>query len=288
MIQYLCNLQHGGGKMNFGKIKLAGTDLDGTLFTDEKKIDSRTKSAIKNAHKKGMQIIPVTGRPLSGLSKEITDIKEIEYAITNNGAQIIDLKTNNPIYSRQIDNETSLKIIKKADDLNTVFEVFTGGFGYLTSKSMDNYMKTHGETPVGIYIKNSRKIIDNIYDFVEKNECNIDEIFITISDETMQKEIENMLDEFENIQYWSIFGKFIEVTHKDADKGKAFKYLADYLKINLADTIAFGDGENDISLLKTAGISVSMANAEPCVKEIATLATASNNDFGVAKILEQI
>ena len=109
--------------MDFGKIKLAGIDLDGTLFTNDKKIDKRTKTAIKNAHKKGVLIVPVTGRPFSGLSNEITDMKEIKYAVTNNGAEIIDLKTNKPIYSRQIDNKTSLEIIKKAEDLGTVFEL---------------------------------------------------------------------------------------------------------------------------------------------------------------------
>lgn len=274
--------------MDLKNIRLAGIDLDGTLFTSEKNIDNRTKKAIKNAHKKSVQIVPVTGRPFLGLSNEITDIKEIEYAVTNNGAEIINLKTKKPIYSRQIDNKTALEIIKKADELNTVFEVFTDGFGYLTAETMSNYMNIHGTTPVGAYIKNSRKIVDNVFDFVKSNECKIDEIFITVPNKETQKALETLLDKYDNIQYWSIFGSFIEVTHKEADKGKAFSYLADFLSINLADTIAFGDGENDISLLKTAGISVSMANAKPCVKEITTLTTTSNDDFGVAKILEQI
>lgn len=274
--------------MNFGKIKLAGIDLDGTLFTNDKRIDERTKAAIKNAHKKGVQIVPVTGRPFSGLSAEITNIKEIEYAITNNGAEIIDLKTKKPIYSRQISNKTSLEIIRKADELNTVFEVFTGGFGYLTAPTMENYMQIHGTTPVGTYIKNSRKIVDSVFDFVKSNACKTDEIFITIESKETQKALEAMLGKYDNIQYWSIFGKFIEVTHKEADKGKAFAYLADFLDIDLADTIAFGDGENDISLLKSAGISVSMENAEPCVKDITDITTSSNNHCGVAEILEQI
>lgn len=274
--------------MDFSKIKLAGMDLDGTLFTNDKKIDERTKTAIKNAHKKGVRLVPVTGRPFSGLSNEITAVKEIEYAITNNGAEIIDLKTKKPIYSRQIDNKTSLEIIRKAEELNAVFEIFSGGFGYLTAPTMENYMRMHGTTPVGTYIKNSRKIIDNVFDFAKNNACKTDEIFITIENEETQKTLEAILNKYDNIQYWSIFGKFIEVTHKDADKGKAFAYLADLLGIDLSDTIAFGDGENDISLLKSAGISVSMENAEPCVKDITDITTSSNNHFGVAEILEKI
>lgn len=274
--------------MVFSNIKLAGTDLDGTLFTDDKKIDERTKAAIKNAHKKGVHIVPVTGRPFMGLSDEITNIKEIEYAITNNGAEIIDLKTGDPLYSRQIDTKTSLEIIKKAEEFDTDFEVFSGGFGYLTKNTMNNYMKIHGTSPVGTYIKKSRKIVDGIYDFIKSNSLKTDEIFITIKNEEMQKAFETVLDKFDDVQYWSIFSRFIEVTHKDADKGKAFAYLTDFLGIDIDDTIAFGDGENDISLLKCAGIAAAMANAEPCIKEISSITTSSNNNFGVAKILEQI
>lgn len=274
--------------MEFKNIKLAGVDLDGTLFNSSKEIDSRTKSAIKSAYKKGIQVVPVTGRPFSGLSDEILSIKEISYAITNNGAEIIDLKTKKPIYSKQINNKTVLEIIKEAQTLGTVFEVFSGGFGYLTADSMDNYMNIHGSNPVGQYIKNSRKIVDDVYEFVKSSGCCADEIFISIKNEKTKNALENFLKQFNGIQFWSIFGSFIEVTEKHADKGKAFQYLADYLNTDIKNTIAFGDGENDIALLKSAGISVSMENAEECVKAVTDITTSSNDNNGVAEILEQI
>ncbi len=274
--------------MEFENIRLAGVDLDGTLFNSNKQIDSRTREAIALAYKKGVQLVPVTGRPFSGLSDEILSIKEISYAITNNGAEIIDLRTGKPIYSRQISNKTALEIIKMAQKLDTVFEFFADGFGYLTASSMENYMNIHGETPVGQYIKSSRRIVDDVYEFVKSSACSADEIFISIKDDSTRQELENILKKFEDIQYWSIFGRFIEVTEKSADKGRAFRFLADYLDTSIKNTIAFGDGENDISLLKSAGLSVAMENAEPCVKVIADITTASNDNFGVAEILEKL
>ncbi len=274
--------------MKLNNIKLAAADLDGTLFNSSKKLDTRAKKAIRRLSEKGIQTVPVTGRPFSGLSDEVLGINEISYAITNNGAEIIDLKAKKPIYSRQIKNSQALEIIKKAEALNTVFEVFSGGFGYLTQKAMDNYMNIHGETPVGQYIKSSRRIVNSVYDFIKENSLDADEIFITIPNDAVKKQLENMLDTIDDIQYWSIFNKFIEVTDKDADKGKAFNFLADYLNIEIENTIAFGDGENDITLLKSAGVSVAMDNAEETVKSIANIITASNDNFGVAEILEKL
>lgn len=274
--------------MEFENIRLAGVDLDGTLFNSDKQIDSRTRKAITLAYNNGVQLVPVTGRPFSGLSDEILSIKEISYAITNNGAEIIDLRTGKPIYSRQISNKITLEIIQKAQKLDTVFEVFADGFGYLTASSMENYMNIHGETPVGQYIKSSRRIVNDVYEFVKESACCADEIFISIKDNKVKQELEDMLKEFEGIQYWSIFGSFIEVTEKTADKGKAFRYLTEHLGFDIKNTIAFGDGENDISLLESAGISVAMDNAESCVKAIADIITASNDNFGVARIIEKL
>lgn len=274
--------------MKLNNIKLAGIDLDGTLFNSEKKIDGRTRHAIKSAYSKGIQIIPVTGRPFSGLSEEIMNINEISYAITNNGAEIYNLKTKKPIFSRQINNQDSLSIIKESERINTVFEVFTNGFGYLTEETLNHYISIHGNSPVGEYIKTSRKTVDNIYSFMQKHNYAADEIFISIPNIKTKNQLESTLNKFRNIQYWSIFDKFIEVTHKNADKGKAFSFLADYLNVDIKNTIALGDGENDISLLKCAGVSVAMANAEESVKNIADIITSSNDNYGAAEIIEQL
>ena len=68
---------------------IIGVDLDGTLLTSNKEITDRTLRVIGQAVKKGNMIVPVTGRPISGIPKSILERKEIEYAITSNGAVTI-------------------------------------------------------------------------------------------------------------------------------------------------------------------------------------------------------
>ena len=79
----------------------------------------------------------------------------------------------------------------------------------------------------------------------------------------------------------------IEINSALSTKGRALERLCEMLGIDPADTVAFGDGSNDISLLRAAGCGVAMENAEPAVKAAADRVTGTNDDSGVAMVLEE-
>ena len=83
-------------------------------------------------------------------------------------------------------------------------------------------------------------------------------------------------------------GKFIEITNYGADKGKAFEFLTSYMGLKKENTLAAGDGENDISLLKSAGVSVAVSNAQKEILEMADIVTLSNDQGGIGKIIEKL
>ena len=78
---------------------------------------------------------------------------------------------------------------------------------------------------------------------------------------------------------------YFEITAKDIDKAKALETVLKPLNIKQDEIIAFGDGHNDISIIKYAGIGVAMENAVPDLKEIADEITLSNNQDGIAETL---
>ena len=80
-------------------------------------------------------------------------------------------------------------------------------------------------------------------------------------------------------KYW------LEVMAEGVNKGAALKFLTSYLTIDLADVLAFGDQENDLEMLKLSGKSIAMGNAAPAVKKIADTLTKTNEEAGVAYIL---
>ena len=85
----------------------------------------------------------------------------------------------------------------------------------------------------------------------------------------------------------SSLGRNMEITSAQADKGQALQTLCDHLGITMAQTIAFGDGGNDVNMLQMAGVGVAMGNASDAVKAFAGHATLSNEEDGVADFLEK-
>ena len=84
------------------KILLAGLDLDGTLLKNDKTISAFTAAAMRSARTRGIQLVHVTGRPLSGITKCVTELGVCDYEITTNGEAITDLKTGKRVYSAPI------------------------------------------------------------------------------------------------------------------------------------------------------------------------------------------
>lgn len=274
--------------MELKNIKLVGVDLDGTLFNSEKIIDLGTRSAISKAKKRGIEIVPVTGRPLGGLSNEIFNTPEFDFAITNNGAEITDLKTRKAVFSKQTDCQTSLKIIKAIEEAGLYYEVFANGYGRLTKKCFDFYINENKNEHIKKYIRESRKIVDDVYAYIEKGNLKTDEILVSFRNKEEEKIVLNILSNAKNIQYWYLAGKFIEITNSGADKGKAFEFLTSYMNLKKENTLAAGDGENDISLLKSAGVSVAVSNAQKEILEMADIVTLSNDQGGIGKIIEKL
>ena len=93
--------------------------------------------------------------------------------------------------------------------------------------------------------------------------------------------------ELPNLVVTSSFKTNIEVTHKDAQKGIALQYYADTLGISMDEVFAIGDNSNDVSMLKLAGYSVAMGNANQEAMETATYQTDDNKHGGVAKAIQK-
>ena len=97
--------------------------------------------------------------------------------------------------------------------------------------------------------------------------------------------LENMLDEC-SITSWNETG--IDIISKHGGKAKGLAKFMERYGLRPGETMAFGDGENDIEMLRVAGLGVAMGNAEAAVKAAADRVTLSNNDNGIAVVVEAL
>lgn len=268
--------------------KMIGLDLDGTLLKDDKSIDTKTKEYLETLSSNGVHIVPITGRPLSGVPDCVRNIKGVDYIISNNGSKTVLNSTNETLFSLAMGNATSKRVIEAVKQTGAIFEVFLNHYGYCEKFVFDHYKEVYTGTVLGDYIFSSRKQVDNLLTLFDDKNAEADEVFIICKDNDDREIIKAQTDKISGIQYCMLADRFLEITKNGTDKGTALEMLCDHLKIKPDKVIAFGDGENDLQFLNKAGTAVAMGNASDRVKAQADIITDTNNNQGVLKALKDL
>ena len=269
------------------KIKMIGFDLDGTLLTDQKELGEYTVQILKRAVEEGIVILPITGRPLCGLPEEVTGLPGLRYAITANGARILDFKNAAVLKEQLVSVEKAEKILDILGNYDSLREIYYDGTGYAEREKLEQIDHFFEEGPMAEYVRSTRQPVENLMDKFRQESREVDKVQGVFAD---LGEREAALDEIRKLEGVTITGALhnnIEVNAAGVDKGNAWLWLAQYLGIAPEETMAFGDGNNDITLLEKAGTGVAMKNGIEEVKHAADRITEKTNDEeGAAKFIE--
>lgn len=272
------------------QIELIALDLDGTLFDNESRISEGNKAEIKRAVEQGVTVVISTGRPYSGLPFDQLKGTGIKYSINTNGSAIYEIETGKCLYETPIPDEVVVPIIDYLVTKDIHADAFCNGNGY-TPLSCRNAMKKL-EMPASIlkYIENTRKAVPNLSEYILENNLHVQKMTLNFhKDETGtlidREEVKQYL--LSNPAVTTVSGGYnnLEFTASGVDKGVGLQQMAKLLNIPVENTMAIGDTENDIAIIKAAGIGVAMGNATDDVKAIASYITSSNTEDGVANAI---
>jgi len=262
--------------------KLIALDMDGTLLTTDKKVSERTETAIKAAEAKGVKIVLASGRPLIGINRYLEELelfKGEDYVLSFNGGLVQNTKTEEIVSKVSLKGSDLKYIYEISRKLNINIHAFSAKDGLITPKN-SKYTEYEAEiNGIDINIKDFNQIED---------EEDIIKVMMIDPQEILDPAIEKLPSEIYG--KYSVFKSapfFLEFTHKEVDKGLGLKKLGEYLGISQEEIIACGDAGNDLSMIKYAGLGVAMDNAVPEVKEAANFITASNDEDGIAKVIEK-
>lgn len=269
-------------------IKLLCMDMDGTLLNSRGEISKRNLDAINKAHDKGVKVTISTGRMFTS-ARYYADLVEIKVPIiATNGAYIREKDRDEIIYKATLGKkrcEDILKVLRKYEiypHFNTPDIIFTEKIIY-ASKSYTNMNKTlPKDRQIDI------RIVENWEDIFETYQ---DEILKCICYDTDIEKIKCAKEELlknEELEVVSSRMDNFEVMCKGVSKGRAVEVLSGFYDIKKEEIMCIGDNENDISMIKYAGMGVAMGNGEEFVKKIANYVTASNDEDGVAKAIEKL
>ena len=270
------------------RIKMIGLDLDGTLLTDKKELTDRTKAALCRAIELGITVLVASGRPWMGVPEELRNFPGMRYALTSNGARIIDTKDDRVIEEHLLSPELALKALAVCGKYDTLQEVYFDGQGYAPEDQMAYVEKYHRNPSMCEYMRKTRLPVKDIRKLVEQENRGLDKVQALFADmderETAWKELEQEkgLELVGSLQY------NIEINAAGVNKGTGLVNLGRMLGIRRKEIMAFGDGDNDIAMLREAGFGVAMANADEQVKAAADYITLSNEEEGVAEAIERL
>ena len=269
------------------RIRLIALDMDGTTFNSRKEITNRTRRTIAEAVERGIQVFPATGRPKSYLPQEIMSIPGVHYASTSNGASIIDMNKEEPLYEDLIPAERMPDIIRRIKDLPVIIELFYKGACYCDRSTLPVIEQILQERP-SVQNEQAPEIYeDGIFDRLLQDPFPVEKVHLIFSDLKIRKEIMDFYQKENILDVTSAFAENLELTSKTATKSNALLRLAGILGISQEETMAIGDSFNDLDMLGAAGTSVAMGNAEPEIKETADLITKTNDEDGVAWAIEK-
>jgi hypothetical protein len=271
-------------------IKLIGVDLDGTVLRNDKTISPFTKEIIEIAIKSGIMVVPVTGRPISGLPEPIKNIEGLKYAVTCNGASAYSLGNGDfkVLFKRHIPLEEGIKILNATSDINAILEVFINGYGYMKADDYNALLKRYDNTPILPYIKSSRKPVENRDLFVLNSRTDIEGICIQCATKKERDLVYSRLFSYENISIVYPSHTDFEITHSLANKGDALLYIGQMHGLCKDNIMAIGDSDNDFSMLNAVGFPVAMGNATDGIKVIAKYITDDNEQDGVGKVIQSL
>lgn len=261
------------------------TDLDGTLLNDSKEVTQGNQKAIDEALAKGHKIVVCTGRPLASARVCAANAgldKEGCYVICFNGGQIYDPYHEKTVYGKTFSKETAAKIIEAALERNL----------HIQSYSDTHILSARDTEELHDYAAINRlpyKIVENAEAVVPEDPYKL--IAITPEGEK-DKNIrfqQEVISQYKG-EVHSFFSNdcYQEIVPEGISKGFAVRWFCDYLGIPIENSVAAGDAQNDVEMLKAAHVGAVMCNAFPGIEKYGNYVTENdNNHDGVAEIIHK-
>lgn len=264
------------------KYKLVAFDMDGTLLNSKKQISAGTSKAIQDAVAAGKMVALSTGRCLPELYEFLEDLKGVRYLICVSGGYIYDTEQKGFVYSNPIPYEMVKKILEIAQEEDCMVHILSD-LSIVERRAVENLEHYH----MGVYrplYERVTTMVDQIERYYESQRPEAAKLNLYHSD---VKARENTMRRLSELNIESVRSEITsaECSNKGVTKGTGLRRLCEHLSIPIEETIAVGDADNDLEILKTAGLSIAMGNAKEHVKAVCDVVVADNDHDGCAEVI---
>lgn len=264
-------------------IKLVAIDLDGTLLNNQKQISQENQAALAKAKANGIKIVLCTGRPLKAILPYL-DVLNLrgtgDYSITFNGGLVQKNDTGTIVDKQALSVEDVTDLLALAKQMDMPLDVLRDEVVLCFPTSSVHQT---------IYPKLNPLLV---FQSATQQELTAEALYNKAVVAYDQKELDQWIPaipkEFrERFEVIKTRSNLLEFMPKGVTKAYGIRLLAKKLGIQSSEVMAIGDEENDLSMIHYAGVGVAMGNAIAAVKEAADIVTATNEENGVAQVIQQ-
>jgi len=269
-------------------IRILALDLDGTLLDSGKRLSEANRNALAAAAAKGVLVVPTTGRFFGMMPPAVRDLPFVRHAITVNGAQVYDRETDTAIVREELPLDKALAIMRFLDGFDVIYDCYQDNWGRMT-KALQDKAAEYAQDPHYVkMIREFRQPYPDLKEYLARQGRDVQKIMLFARDPAVRDAIAAELPtRFDGLAVSTSTFNNLEINAASAHKGRALERFAAHLGLSPANCMAFGDGLNDLSMVRMAGVGVAMANAAPEVLAAADYVTLSNDEDGVAAALRR-
>ena len=255
--------------------KAVFSDIDGTLLNSQHQITPKTENAIKNILKQGIPFIPVSARPPYAITPYTEQLGAQHGMICYSGALILD-KNLTALYSVILALQDLQKLNELLADFAYLSISYYAGLDWFCNDVNNDWIKQESEI-TGLSAK-----------LLQGNLTDVHKILVMGSAEEIQRVEPVLKQALPHLSIHRSKVEYLEIMNPAATKAKAIQFMEQHLGISAEQVIAFGDNFNDLDMLQYAGLSVAMGNAPDAIKQAAKEVTATNNEDGIALVLNRV
>ena len=264
-------------------------DLDGTLLDGHSQLSPRTKVALDDLHRAGVQVIVCSGRPFSTIPKDILAHPAVRFVATGNGVRIFDKALGKDVYCCALAQQTLEDIVELVQYYPVGYEFFIQGKAFANRAYLADPALYGADLMSNRYLTTTRAPFDDVRSFITAHRNTIDSMGLSLADMVLKKQLWQRLEhEIEGIYVTSSVPRLLEVADARAGKGPAVAAILERLDLDATGLVAFGDADNDLGMIELAGMGVCMENGEAHLKAAADFIAPRHDQDGVAIVLEKL
>ena len=267
----------------------AAFDLDGTLLDGHSQLSPRTKVALDDLHRAGVQVIVCSGRPFSTIPKDILAHPAVRFVATGNGVRIFDKALGKDVYCCALAQQTLEDILELVQYYPVGYEFFIQGKAFANRAYLADPALYGADLMSNRYLTTTRAPFDDVRSFITAHRNTIDSMGLSLADMVLKKQLWQRLEhEIEGIYVTSSVPRLLEVADARAGKGPAVAAILERLDLDATGLVAFGDADKDLGMIELAGMGVCMENGEAHLKAAADFIAPRHDQDGVAIVLEKL